>query len=194
VSPTNPSLAPGSHENRALLVGDASGYIDALTGEGLRLGFAEAEAAVDAVVADEPERYEHAWQKATRSYRLMTGGLLWASSRRAVRPLIVPAAQAMPGVFTGIACFFRTQDGQAPSPRNDETPAGNPRGRRLLSFVSSLSELTRVGGSQNSQVPWQSSTACSFGTQNGHRLSRGDRRDGLRLGHRHLEKDGEEQT
>ena len=88
--------------DRALLVGDASGYIDALTGEGLRLGFAEAEAAVDAIVADEPERYEHAWQKATRSYRLMTGALLWASSRRAVRPLIVPAAQAMPGVFTRI--------------------------------------------------------------------------------------------
>ena len=88
--------------DRALLVGDASGYIDALTGEGLRLGFAEAEAAVDAVVADEPDRYEHAWQKATRSYRFMTGGLLWASSRRAVRPLIVPAARAMPRVFTRI--------------------------------------------------------------------------------------------
>ena len=88
--------------DRALLVGDASGYIDALTGEGLRLGFADDEAAVDADIADEPERYEHAWQKATRSYRLMTGGLLWASSRRAVRPLIVPAAQAMPGFFTRI--------------------------------------------------------------------------------------------
>jgi flavin-dependent dehydrogenase len=88
--------------DRALLVGDASGYIDALTGEGLRLGFAEAEAAVNAVVTDQPEGYEHAWQKATRSYRFMTGGLLWASSHRAVRPLIVPAARAMPRVFTRI--------------------------------------------------------------------------------------------
>ena len=34
--------------DRALLVGDASGYIDALTGEGLRLGFAEAEANAEA--------------------------------------------------------------------------------------------------------------------------------------------------
>ncbi len=88
--------------DRALLVGDASGYIDALTGEGLRLGFAEAEAAVHAVLADEPERYEDEWRKVTRSYRYMTGGLLWASSRRGLRPLIVPAAKAMPRVFNRI--------------------------------------------------------------------------------------------
>ena len=88
--------------DRALLVGDASGYIDALTGEGLRLGFAEAEAAVNAVLMDEPERYEHEWQKVTRSYRLMTGGLLWASSRRGLRPMIVPVARAMPRVFNRI--------------------------------------------------------------------------------------------
>ena len=88
--------------DRALLVGDASGYIDALTGEGLRLGFAEAEAAVAAIVADEPDGYEHAWQKATRSYRFMTGGLLWASSQRSIRPMIVPAARAMPRVFNRI--------------------------------------------------------------------------------------------
>jgi len=88
--------------DRALLVGDASGYIDALTGEGLRLGFAEAEAAVNAVLSDAPERYEAEWQKVTRSYRLMTGGLLWASSRRGLRPMIVPAARALPRVFNRI--------------------------------------------------------------------------------------------
>lgn len=87
---------------RALLVGDASGYIDALTGEGLRLGFAEAEAAVHAVLLDEPERYEYEWRKVTRSYRFMTRGLLWASSRRGVRPLIVPTARAVPGVFNRV--------------------------------------------------------------------------------------------
>jgi flavin-dependent dehydrogenase len=88
--------------DRALLVGDASGYIDALTGEGLRLGFAEAEAAVNAVLTNAPERYEHEWQKVTRSYRFMTGGLLWASSRRTIRPMIVPAARALPRVFNRI--------------------------------------------------------------------------------------------
>ncbi|GGF39103.1 hypothetical protein GCM10011399_34980 [Subtercola lobariae] len=36
---------------RVLLIGDASGYVDALTGEGLRLGFAQATAAVAALAA-----------------------------------------------------------------------------------------------------------------------------------------------
>jgi flavin-dependent dehydrogenase len=88
--------------DRVMLVGDASGYIDALTGEGLRLGFAEAQAAVNAVLADQVDQYERDWRKVTRSYRLMTGGLLWASSRRSLRPMIVPAARALPKVFNRI--------------------------------------------------------------------------------------------
>ncbi|MDO8645869.1 MAG: FAD-dependent monooxygenase [Candidatus Planktophila sp.] len=84
---------------RVLLVGDAAGYVDALTGEGLQVGFAEAQAAVSAVVADDLSGYEAEWQRITRSYRWLTGGLLWASSNRMVRPVIVPAAQVMPHVF-----------------------------------------------------------------------------------------------
>ena len=84
---------------RVLLVGDAAGYVDALTGEGLQVGFAAAEAAVGAVVADDPSGYEAEWQRITRSYRWLTGGLLWASSNRIIRPVIVPAAQALPPVF-----------------------------------------------------------------------------------------------
>ncbi len=84
---------------RVLLVGDAAGYVDAITGEGMRVGFAEAQAAVCAVVADKPKAYESDWQRITRSYRLLAGGLLWASSNRAIRPMIVPAAQILPSVF-----------------------------------------------------------------------------------------------
>ena len=39
---------------RVLLAGDASGYVDALTGEGISLGLAHARAAVVAIVADDP--------------------------------------------------------------------------------------------------------------------------------------------
>ena len=81
------------------MVGDAAGYVDAITGEGMRVGFAEAQAAVCALVADNPKAYEADWQRITRSYRLLAGGLLWASSNRAIRPIIVPAAQALPSVF-----------------------------------------------------------------------------------------------
>ena len=87
------------HAGRAFLVGDAGGYVDALTGEGLRVGFAEAEAVVRAVLADDPGDYEAEWHRITRSYRWLTNGLLWTASRRALRPLIVPAASAMPTVF-----------------------------------------------------------------------------------------------
>lgn len=86
-------------DGRVLLVGDAAGYVDALTGEGLQVGFAGAEAAVAAVVANDPKSYEAEWKKITRSYRWLTSGLLWASSSRAIRPMIVPAAQALPPIF-----------------------------------------------------------------------------------------------
>lgn len=88
--------------DRSLLVGDASGYVDALTGEGLRIGFEEGRAAVNAVLANDPNSYEKEWLNITRSYRLLAGGLLWASSQRLIRPLIVPTAQTFPRVFRRI--------------------------------------------------------------------------------------------
>ncbi|MGB7980315.1 MAG: NAD(P)/FAD-dependent oxidoreductase [Candidatus Nanopelagicales bacterium] len=87
---------------RVLLVGDAAGYVDALTGEGLRVGFAEAQAAVEAIVTDQPQRYEAAWTRITRSYRNLTNTLLWVGARPRLRPMIVPTAQALPRTFTRI--------------------------------------------------------------------------------------------
>lgn len=78
------------------LVGDASGYVDALTGEGLRVGFAQARAAV--ATLDDPAAYERAWRAATRDYRVLTSGLVaWATSP--LRPALVPAARRVPGLF-----------------------------------------------------------------------------------------------
>jgi flavin-dependent dehydrogenase len=87
---------------RALLVGDAGGYVDALTGEGLQVGFAEAQAAIQAIVRGEPGSYEREWRKITRPYRLRSSTLLWASSQKIIRPLIVPAAKRVPYLFHGI--------------------------------------------------------------------------------------------
>ena len=44
-----------------LLVGDAAGYVDALTGEGIAVGLASARALVDCVSVDDPARYEKEW-------------------------------------------------------------------------------------------------------------------------------------
>jgi menaquinone-9 beta-reductase len=87
---------------RVLLVGDASGYVDALTGEGIRLGLAQARAAVAAVVSGRPEHYERAWRSITRDYRLLTSSLVQAAGRPALRRRIVPFAARLPGVFGAV--------------------------------------------------------------------------------------------
>jgi flavin-dependent dehydrogenase len=87
---------------RVLLVGDAAGYVDALTGEGLGLAFGAAELLVKAVVAERPDTYDRHWRQVTRRYRMLTAGLLYASVCARTRSSIVPAAVAMPAVFTGV--------------------------------------------------------------------------------------------
>ncbi|MCB7137485.1 NAD(P)/FAD-dependent oxidoreductase [Cellulosimicrobium marinum] len=84
---------------RVRLVGDASGYVDALTGEGVRVGLAQAEAAVRHL--DDADAYERAWERATRDYRVLTTGLLaWASGP--ARGAIVPLAAAVPPLYAAV--------------------------------------------------------------------------------------------
>jgi flavin-dependent dehydrogenase len=83
---------------RVLLVGDASGYVDAITGEGLRLGFAQAREAIAAVIADSPGDYEEAWRRTTRDFRVLTTGLVLAA-QSPLRRGIVPLATRLPGLF-----------------------------------------------------------------------------------------------
>jgi len=86
---------------RIALVGDAAGYVDALTGEGLNVGFASAEALTRCLLADRLEDYESQWRAASRRYRAMTHGLLWARSQPAIAARIVPAAARWPRLFAG---------------------------------------------------------------------------------------------
>src|SRR4051812_24759258 len=87
---------------RALLVGDAAGYVDALTGEGLSVGLTCARELVRCVVEGRPHDYERAWLRATRRYRLLTGTLLYAAQRPQLRRTIVPAAERLPWAFERI--------------------------------------------------------------------------------------------
>jgi flavin-dependent dehydrogenase len=84
---------------RVLLVGDAAGYVDALTGEGVALALGQAGAAVRAIAVDDPQAYEADWRRLTRRYRWLTGGLVAATTPRRIRGAVVPAAQALPPVF-----------------------------------------------------------------------------------------------
>ena len=86
---------------RVLLVGDAAGYVDALTGEGLALAFAQAGAAVAAITDGVPERYERDWARLTRRYRWLTTGLLVGTRSPLARRALVPVARALPPLFDG---------------------------------------------------------------------------------------------
>jgi flavin-dependent dehydrogenase len=94
--------ASGRVSGRVLLVGDAAGYVDALTGEGINVGLASAAAAVECIRRGRPYDYELQWTRVSRAYRMVTSGLLWASSQPLLRGRIVPAAQRLPSVFTAI--------------------------------------------------------------------------------------------
>lgn len=88
----------GRVAGRVLLVGDASGYVDAITGEGLRLGFAQAAEAVASVLADRPREYERRWRRVTRDFRVLTSGLV-ALATSPARPLVIPTASRTPALF-----------------------------------------------------------------------------------------------
>ena len=89
---------------RVRLVGDASGYVDALTGEGVRVGLAQARAAIETLdddVTRSNAAYEKAWTAATRDYRLLTSGLLMAA-RSPLRRSIVPLAATAPRLYGAV--------------------------------------------------------------------------------------------
>lgn len=83
---------------RVLLVGDASGYVAALTGEGMRIGFAQSRAAIAAIRSSAPVGYEREWERITRDFRRLTSGLVRVASSP-LHGLVVPAAARLPGVF-----------------------------------------------------------------------------------------------
>lgn len=89
----------GRRAGRVLLVGDAAGYVDALTGEGVALAVATAGAAVDALAAGRPQDYPARWARLTRRHRLLTEGLLSLARRPATARMIVPAAHRAPALF-----------------------------------------------------------------------------------------------
>ena len=84
---------------RVLLVGDAAGYVDALTGEGIAIGLGQARVAVATVRDDDPGRYEVEARQLGRRQDLLTKGLLTATRVPVVRRRIVATAQHLPAVF-----------------------------------------------------------------------------------------------
>ncbi|NIL54805.1 NAD(P)/FAD-dependent oxidoreductase [Streptomyces sp. 2BBP-J2] len=84
---------------RVLFVGDAAGYVDALTGEGVCLALAGARALVANLRRGTPGRYDTDWARATRRYRVLTELLVRTRQQPVLAPHIVPLAARLPRLF-----------------------------------------------------------------------------------------------
>jgi flavin-dependent dehydrogenase len=85
---------------RVLLAGDAAGYVDALTGEGISLAWECGAALVAATEAGNPARYEADWRRLTRRHRWLTAGLLEVAARPWLRRGVVRALALSPSGFS----------------------------------------------------------------------------------------------
>ncbi len=104
------------------LVGDASGGVDAITGDGLRLAFAQAEALAEAMAAGDLERYEKAHRKIGARPRLMGNGMLFLGRHVEVRKRVIRALRDNPELFARLL----------------EAHAGDTKVREILSAGASL--------------------------------------------------------
>lgn len=97
----------GRVAGRVVLVGDAAGYRDALTGQGLELGFASAGALADILGSGAPlEQYEIAYGRITRDYYRMTDLLVRVTRHRVLGRGLVRLLAGVPGAFDRALGFF----------------------------------------------------------------------------------------
>ena len=97
------------HAPGVVLVGDAAGYLDPLTGEGITLGLLTARALVRVVAEGAPlDRYETAYRRLSRNYYRMTALLLAIAPRRRLRRQVIGALARNPGIFDH---FLEVNDG-----------------------------------------------------------------------------------
>lgn len=82
------------------LVGDAAGYVDALTGEGLSLGFREARALAAALAAGDLARYARESRRLRRVPETITRLALVAARRPALAERMVAALGRDPALFS----------------------------------------------------------------------------------------------
>jgi flavin-dependent dehydrogenase len=87
------------YKSNVALLGDASGGVDAISGEGLRLAFAQAIALADAMVANDLTKYQQFHRKLARRPLLMSGLMLWLSRHPRMRSRMVRAMQNNPESF-----------------------------------------------------------------------------------------------
>jgi menaquinone-9 beta-reductase len=81
------------------LVGDASGGVDAITGEGLRLAFRQAMALAEAIESGDLGKYERTHRSLARRPRWMGNMMLWLGRNSGIRERALKALSAKPELF-----------------------------------------------------------------------------------------------
>jgi flavin-dependent dehydrogenase len=88
------------YEGQVALVGDASGYLDAITGEGLAMALHQSAALVEALRARDLARYAAAHRRIGRLPDFMTSLVLGLERRPALRRRAIKALAAEPALFS----------------------------------------------------------------------------------------------
>jgi flavin-dependent dehydrogenase len=95
--------ALGRVRGRVALVGDAAGYLDALTGEGLTLGMRCGQALADVLADGAPlADYEARYRTLSRAYYRSTALLLAIAARPRLRHGVIRALATWPTLFEAI--------------------------------------------------------------------------------------------
>ena len=84
------------------LIGDASGSVDAVTGEGLSLAFQQAPALAAALAEGKLAAYEAAHKRIRRTPAIMAEALLLLDGWNGLRNRVLPAMAARPQIFEGM--------------------------------------------------------------------------------------------
>jgi flavin-dependent dehydrogenase len=93
------------YRGNVALIGDASGSVDAITGEGLSLSFRQATVLADALAAGDLERYHAAHRRLFRRPRLMGQLLLLLDRRNGLRERTMRALEAAPQLFERMLAY-----------------------------------------------------------------------------------------
>ena len=87
------------YQDRVCLVGDASGAVDAITGEGLCLSFSQARLLAECMVGNDLERYQRQHRSLATRPMLMARLMLMLDSKNSFRQIVMRAFISDPRLF-----------------------------------------------------------------------------------------------
>lgn len=92
----------GVYRGRTILVGDASGSVDAITGEGMSLGFQQAVALADALASGNLRSYQAEHGRLARRPNLMANLMLSLDRFPVLRRRVLRALESEPAIFANL--------------------------------------------------------------------------------------------